>query len=1099
VDSEVGAVDSAAPLADAAGGVAAGASTGIASEDGLQRFSRAMPARMAEKLSATGRSISGERKVVTVLFCDLAGSTAVAERLDPEEYREILDQYLEIAFREIYRFEGIVNQLAGDGLMALFGAPIGHEDDPQRALWAAIAVRDAMHEFNRRLAVERHIQLPARIGINTGPVVAGAVGNDLKMDYTAIGDTTNLASRLESLAAPGSVLISEETERLSRGFFRTRAAGPFAVKGKAAPVAAFEVIDAVDATNPMAVAARRGLTPLVGRGEELAQMMACFERLEGGLPQVVQVVGDAGSGKSRLIHELKEQLANRAVTVFEARCSALHQLEPYFPFISMLRTFFEIEANVSPEVAEKCVSRKIGVGLEKIREEFPHLSRLLSQSAVDASEVPLDELEQETTRAVGNLILREAEKAPVLVVFEDLHWADDQSRALLELALTALVSSRVMIVISSRPDEAFRWRTKAAMTRIALRPLGDRAMDEIMHSIVGGSLPDAVAERIRERAEGSPFFVEEITRSLIERDLLQCGPQGCVLVGDLDEVLIPGSVREVLAARLDSLDPEAKRVAQLGAVLGRQFRRDEVEELLDSSGAAITRAITQLVDRGVVHPVGGTAGEELRFGESLTQEVAYESLLLRERRMLHERVASILEENGARSTLVAHHYARSSNQVKAVETLIAAANDAERLAAFRSAIDLYRRAWEIADTRADGAGAEERRLLLLSVLGFARMVVLYGSSEDPLARQAAEQAIDLAEELGDRSSLASAKTFLGMILSTLPKEFDRGLRSVEEGVRGARAEGDEALAVSVSRALAWNYVLDGRFAQATQSLDWALERLREFGDVEKLSDVYLSARVMRQQVRFFSDDLAAAKLETVETIALARKAGNRIVEASSLGLAGYIEYLGGDYASADGWAREGLAKSEEIGVEWGMRRAAVLLVATHVELEGTAPSGRIMKLAEEGVARGGNMVLSALPMVEALVALSKFRRAENLARQALANSAGRLRLMYSRAALGEATLRLGEAHWEESEACFRESLRLAEEIDVFVGRAASLNGLGEVALVRGEPIRAAEYLARGLEISRTHGLGRYRARAEGLLAEAGDAAGTSVTPAAVPA
>ncbi len=1078
-------------------GAPVGAASAPAKENGddsLRRFARTMPAGMAEKISATGGSIRGERKVVTVLFCDLAGSTAVAENLDPEEYRELLDLYLEIAFREIYRFEGIVNQLAGDGLMALFGAPIAHEDDPQRAIWAALAIRDAMVEFNRKLKSDRDIELPARVGIHTGPVVAGSVGNDLKMDYTAIGDTTNLAARLESSAQPGTVLVSEETERLTRGFFRTRPVGPLAVKGKSETIAAFEVVDAIDAAHPMTVAARRGLTPMVGRDQELAQMTACFERLDGRFPQLVHLIGDAGSGKSRLIHEFRGKLPE-VVTFLEARCSALHQLEPYYPFIQMLRAYFQLDAHEAEAVIEKRVAAKVGGNLEKIEREFPHLCRLLSMSGLDSNEIPSDELREEVTKALDYLVRQESRRAPVVVVFEDLHWADDQSRELLAMALSRVNRARVLAIVSSRPDESFLWHTRAAVTQISLRPLQRNAMNEIMRSIVGSALPADLEERIRERAEGSPFFVEEMTRSLLERGMLQCGPEGCELRGSPDDLEIPGSVREVLAARLDNLEPGSKRVAQLAAVLGRQFRRKEIERLTGKS-IDLSSAFAQLLDRGVVHRVGQANGDEFRFGESLTQEVAYESLLLKERRALHEQVGAMLEGAAARPTLIAHHYSRSDNVSKAVETLLAAAHDAEHLPAFRSALDLYRRAWEIAEAVSSDDDGQSQEGLLSAALGYCRVTVLYGASEDPLARRAAELSIALGEKSLDLDAVAKAKTYLGMIMTTVPAEFSQGVAFVEAGVEAARQIGDQE-AVSASRALAWNYLLDGRFSEALHTLEWAMARLEEMGEAEKPSDIFLSARMMRQQVRLFSDDLDNALLEALETEELALRVGNRTIASTSRGLIGYAQFVRGDYEQARTSAEQSLAIAEEIGVEWGARRASILAVAAHVEIEGTPPEPRLMELAEEGISLGGNMVLSILPLVEAMVALLKFRRAESLARAALARAAGRLREMFARAALGDATLRLGESYWDESESCFAEGLRLGEEIGSVVGQAASLNGLGKVAFVRGDHQQAASYFAAALALSRKAGVERYASRAERLLQEAQRAAGQGAR--AVPA
>src|SRR5437667_847119 len=332
--------------------------------DAFTRLSRHIPTGLAHKIRATQGAIEGERKQVTVLFCDLVSSTAIAAGLDPEEYADLLDRYLEIVCREVYRFEGIVTHLAGDGLMALFGAPLAHEDAPQRAVRAALGIHEALARFSG-------VALRARIGVNTGPVVVGTVGNDLKMDYTAIGDTTNLAARLEALAEPGTILISEATARLVRGFFRLQALGPLTVKGKREPVAAYAVLAATDAVTPMAVAAERGLTPLVGRDEELAQLDGCYRRLVGGRAQVVAVVGEAGSGKSRLLYEFRRRLADDPVMFVEARCASLGQAVPYFPFVAMFRQHFDATVPAIASAARQVETS----GDERL---FPLISQLLS-------------------------------------------------------------------------------------------------------------------------------------------------------------------------------------------------------------------------------------------------------------------------------------------------------------------------------------------------------------------------------------------------------------------------------------------------------------------------------------------------------------------------------------------------------------------------------------------------------------------------------------------------------------------------------------------------------------------------------------------------
>jgi class 3 adenylate cyclase/tetratricopeptide (TPR) repeat protein len=1048
------------------------------------------PAALAERLRAGDTAIAGERKVVTVLFCDLADSTAVAGGLDPEEYRDLLDRYLEISMREIYRYDGIVNQLAGDGLMALFGAPIAHEDAPQRAVWAALAVRDAMCEFNATLAAERGIELPARIGVHTGPVVVGAVGNDWKMDYTAIGDTTNLAARLEGLAEPGTILVSEATARLVRGFFRMREVGPLSVKGKSEKIAAFLVESAVEATNSMAVAAARGLTPFVGRDEELAQLAGCFERVRGGLPQLASVVGDAGSGKSRLIHEFRQHLGDQVAVLFEARCSALHQLEPYYPFVRMLHHYFAIDLDEPEEVAEERIAAKAGISKEHMLREFPHLCRLLSQPVYEVADIPREELQQETIRAVGNLVLFAAQRGPVLLVVEDLQWIDDQSRELFELALARVSRLPLMVVVSHRSDTAFAWRTRAALTTLHLRPLPAEAMTEIIRGLVGAPLPQEVEQRILEKAEGSPFFVEEITRSLIEEGRLSCDDGGCQLTGSLADLRIPGSVQEVLAARLDRLRPGAKRVAQVAAVLGRQFSRAQLAELVAEQSLDVGSELAELEKRGIVHRPSAAAPDEYRFGESLTQEVAYESLLLRERRQLHERIGQLLED-GRRSqrerpTLIAHHYALSDNREKAIETLLRAAAEAEQLPAFRSALDLYRQAWEQAEALLSERGGDDRRVrtwLKEAAFGYCKMCVLYGSSRDPLVLRSAEVARRAAEALGDEPTRISSYTYEGIALTADPARFEDGVALVERAVREAKEAGLEELAASTSRALAWDYLLDGRFADATREVEAAVQDLVRLGKTEPPSDVYLSARMMRQQILLYSDDLARAFAMAMETQDLCRRVNNRTIGAGCGTVLANVHLLRGEYRQALERAKESFEAAEEIGATWGTHRSAVLWMSAQVDLEGSKPPRRVVELSEEGMRLGGNMLLSVLLYVEAQLALLHFERAEQVAREALAQSAGRLRVMLSSAALGDALLRLGPPSWPESQECFQRSLDLAIEIGARGMQAVASNGLGKLALVRGFPDVAAPYFRHALRLSRDTGLTRYAMRAERLLLE----------------
>ncbi|MEO8604921.1 MAG: adenylate/guanylate cyclase domain-containing protein, partial [bacterium] len=927
-----------------------------------------VPEVLAEKIRAAQQA-AGERKQVTVLFCDLAGSTAVASGLDPEVYRELLEQYVALGLHEVYRFEGIVNQLSGDGFMALFGAPIAHEDAPQRAVRAALAIRDALAHFNDQLVRERGIALPARIGLNTGPVVVGTVGNDLRMDYTAIGDTTNLASRLETLATPGSILISEATARLVRGFFELREVGPLDVKGRAEPVPAYEVLSARSAASPMAVAAERGLTPLVGRAGELAQLQACYERLNTRYTQVVAVVGDAGSGKSRLIYEFREHLQQREepVVFLEGRCAALSQHVPLAPFVAVLRQYFDLGANESEASACSKVAARLGKASRLIDDAYPLLCRVLSVPAELPADLPLEALKRETFEAIGKLINAESVRAPVVIILEDLHWIDEPSLELLEMAMARLMRARVMILLSHRAEFRHAWRTSAALTQVHLRPLLDEDVTAIVRSLAGGALPPELEARILAKAEGSPFFAEELTRSLEEEGFLTHDGGGVQLTRAVEAILIPGSVREVIAARLDRVRPGAKRSAQVAAVLGRQFRRGELVQLLAAEQIDVEVELGELTRRGVIHRKSLFNDDEYRFGESLTQEVAYDSLLLKQRRQLHGRVAALLEAGGgdptlARPALIAHHYALSDDRAKAVETLLTAAADAERLPSYRTGLELFRQAWELGEAAlrdSNGNGdARFRKWMMDATSGYARIAVLYGTAMEVDAERAAIRARELALELGDTATASLQRVMHGMLLSADPARFAEGVALTESAVAEVQQLGNVPLILHASRAVAWNALLDGRFAAARTTLDGVLHELEKNGQRESLSDVYVSTRWMRDGVIQSSDDFAGAFASATETFALAQQASNRTTQSGSASVLAQVHMARAEYAEARRWAAISLEISEQIGSLAGVHRGEALVLASRVALGEMVTLGSLADRLHEGIAQGGNMLIT---------------------------------------------------------------------------------------------------------------------------------------------
>lgn len=1044
-----------------------------------------------EPVGFGGAPAVGERKRVTVLFCDLVGSTAIAELLDPEEYRELLDRYLEIGFQQVQRFGGMVNQLAGDGLMALFGAPQAREDAPQLAVHAALAIREALHGFNRERDAGGKQEIQVRMGIHTGPVVVGPVGNDPKRDYTAVGDTTNLAARLQSLAEPGMIVISEATYRLVRGFFQMRAIGPVRVKGKSKPVAAYEVRGLREAATPIGIAAARGLTPLVGRAEELAQLEACYARLEGRLAQVVAIVGQAGSGKSRLLYEFKRRLPPDQTVVLEGRCSAMTQIAPYAPFVGMFRQFFGVAAGDDPETAQAKVAGRI-------LQVDPHagplcrsVCRIFSLPPDPQTVRSADERKRETFDAVSHLVAATSERAAVVMIIEDLQWMDELSRELLDLAVARLQRARMMLVVSHRADYEPSLHAHGAFTQLHLHRLSDEETVQIVRAVVGGELPSELERRVVAKAEGNPFFAEEITRGLLEEGYVLRRKREVRLTRPVEDIRIPDTVQELVGARLDRLPPGAKRVLQVASVLGRQFSRDQLLRLLEGEDIEVERELEALERAGILHRKLAVSTDEFRFGESFTQEIAYETLLLKDRRQLHERVGLQLqaepgEWTAERSALLAHHFSRSDNRERAIAALLRAGQDAERVPSFPAAERQYGEAWRLAEAALSEVREPDQQLqkdAMEAAHSLCRMKVIYGSSDGEETERIARRGRELAQALGSAEALAAFCTYEGMlVMGGEGERYAEGLALVELGRDRAREAGLIVVEMNISRGLAWSYFIDGRFELAQQTLQWVLEGLEERGERERLSDLYLGARSMREGVWYFCDELEHARRSAVETHELAVRVSNRTVQSYSASTLASVHWARGEFPQAQTWADRSLEVAESIGNLSAQRTAAAVALGSRIAQGVAANTNRYLSVMEQRLAGGGDMALKCLLVVETLLSLGEVKRAERFAQVAFRHAGGRLRKAVSSVALGDVMAALGPGRWTEAGQWYERGIRLATAVGARSVLAAGRLGAAELAFQSGDRAGAAVAAEEALAICRVAGLNRYGARAERLLA-----------------
>jgi len=1027
-------------------------------------------------------SLDGERRQVTILFCDLVGSTAIAERLDPEEYHDLLQRYLTVAFPAIYRFEGVVNTLAGDGLMALFGAPVAHEDDPQRAVRAALAVRDAVAGLAEVVVAEGGPGLTVRIGVHSGPVVVGGFGTDLKRDYTAIGDTPNVAARLQTLAAPGSILISEATYRLVQGFFDVRSAGELDVKGKSEPVHAYEVLRRQAAATAMSIAAERGLTPFADRENELTQIEQACAALGRRQSQVVTIVGDAGLGKSRLVYEFRQRMAGEPIVFFESYCSSISQGIPYHPILDMLRRYFGVEVGERNDTAGDKIASKLGAPIDRLEQSYPLLTRLLSRPYSERRDVPADELKRETFDAVARLLVGVSHDTPVVVLIEDLHWADEPSRELLAATVAALARSRIMLLITTRPEGEPAWRTRAVRTRLPLSPLSDDGVRAMARAIVGGALPRDIEERLVARAAGSPFFAEEFTRALVESGDLITENGSVRLARASVDVPIPTTVQEVIAARLDRLPSGARRVLQMASVLGRQFRAGDVAALAEDDTVDVATALEQLEQRGLLHRKHGGADDELRFGESVTQEVSYEGLLLRQRRVLHDRAAALLErrvdgDGVQRSAVVAYHRARGDDRRAAIGALLAAARDAEAVPSYPTAVQFYDQAAKLADrAMADGdAGFEQAALE--AFFGVARLVVLFGL---PMLREgaaAAERARALGEQLDAKDVVASVIYFQGILAMSLPGgDFGAGLALAEEALQYARDAKLELQVRRLSRGLGINYALDGQTEKARAVITPALAEL-ERTEADPPSDLYLSARWVRAFVHFVDDELDEAAAHGERTLAVAIEVGNRTIQSIICTSLAQIALLRGDNLDAKRHADRAFEVAEAIGNVNAFPAAAAVALLARNALGEPADVDDYFDRIDRGLDPHGLVQMNFRFINEAWMLAGDPERFVARLQEMCRSPGGRLRRVLLALTQGDMLGRLGRI--DAARAAHAEALALAGEMkmrSLLVQVVTSAAGLGEPGMTLVRP-----HLPAALAACRKLRLERYRGTIERVL------------------
>jgi class 3 adenylate cyclase/tetratricopeptide (TPR) repeat protein len=804
--------------AEGAGGTAAGS--------GLDPSSL-IPGHLAARIRAAAPGLAGERKLVTVLFCDVVGSMGIAERLGAESWSSVMERLLTLISAAVHRFEGTIDKFTGDGAMALFGAPIAHEDHARRACYAALSISDSVVELTRQVREEHGIELSLRLGLNSGEVVVGAISDDLGLEYTALGHTVGLAQRMESAAEPGSTWLTEHTARLVSGYLDLRDLGEREVKGASERLRVFALRGVGPARGALDVSRMQGLTRLVGREHELQHLEEALELALSGEGQAVGVVGEPGVGKSRVCAELAARCRERGIAVFETGAHAHTSAVPFQGVLEMLRSFFGIAQRDADEPARERVAERLLSFDGQLAGELPLLLDFLG---IPDPERPAETMSAEARQRrllalVKGLVHAQSARAPALNVLEDMQWVDPASERFLASLIEALPGTRNLTVLNFRPDYRAKWMGRTHYRQLPLRPLGEEAGTALISELLG---PDPslreLSKLIGERAGGNPFFCEEIVSSLAERGEIEGRPGAFRLAHPEVEIEVPETVQAVLAARIDRLAEREKAVLQTAAVIGREFERPLLGEIAALPAADLDSALHELSEAELIFEVELYPESRYAFKHPLTREVAYGSQLSATRRRIHAGIAAALQELDPdrldeHAALIAHHLESAGKALEAAGWHARAAvwagfNDPA------AARGHWQRVRELdpelpATAEADALRATSR--LMLITVGWR-----LGADIDE-ARRLFEEGRETAERIDDRATLALLHGGLGFTLGTCGGDVPEWLRLADEGVRIAEEVGDPELIVSALIGAVYPRVLAGRHEEALDGADRILE------------------------------------------------------------------------------------------------------------------------------------------------------------------------------------------------------------------------------------------------------------------------------------
>jgi predicted ATPase/class 3 adenylate cyclase len=1054
------------------------------------------PTYLAEKILTSRSALEGERKQVTVLFADLKASMELLADRDPEEARQLLDPVLEHMMAAVHQYEGTVNQVMGDGIMALFGAPIAHEDHAVRACYAALAMQAALHHYSEEVRRTHGLAVHFRVGLNSGEVVVRAIDNDLHMDYSAIGQTVHLAARMEQLAMPGRILLTPATVRLVEGLVRVNALGPIPIRGLAEPVEVFELVGASAVRRRLQAGAARGLTRFVGRETEIAALAQALARAGAGHGQVVATVGEAGVGKSRLLYEFVHSHRAQGWLVLEAASVSYGKATPYVPVVDLLKCYLHIEEGDEPRTVRAKVTGHLLTLDEVLQDTIPALLALLDALPADSPFLTLDppQRRQRTLTALKRVLLREAQVQPLLLVFEDLHWIDSETQALLDSLIESLPTARLLLLVNYRPEYLHGWGRKTYYTQLRLDPLPPASAQEFLQVLLGDDPGLASLMRLLiTRTEGNPFFLEESVRILLETGVLSGAPGAYQLGKPLNSLQVPATVQAVLAARIDQLLPEEKRLLQTAAVIGTDVPLPLLQAIAELPEVALHHGLARLQAAEFLYETRLFPEHEYTFKHALTHEVAYSSLLQERRHTLHARIVEALEtlagdRRDDQVERLAHHALRGEVWDKALAYVRQAGEKAWTRSAYREVVACYEQGLVALEHLPASRAATEQAIDLR--LGLRGALTALGEAPERLLDHL-RRAKTLAQGLGDQLRLAQVYAHMSTNFRMMG-DMERAINFGQQALTLAARLGHDGLQARMHLSLGRAYYDLGDYARAVEHLGGNVATLQGELRYERFSSLSIVAATSRAWLGLchaergaFAEGLAMA--EDGRRIAETVNHPFSLLEACYGG--GMVLLRQGDVPRAIPVLERAVRLCQEADLPVYFPWVAAALGVAYVQ-EGRAAVGlpTVEHAVEQAVATGTARFLALVVawLSEAYRLAGRLddarRRAEqacDLARQYTQRGTQAWALWLQ----GECTARQASPAVDPAVGHYRHALALADELGMRPLQAHCHLGLGTLYAKISQRAEACTELARAIEMYHTMGMTFWLPQAEAALAQ----------------